>query len=149
MRFWDVPDAVDFELATQASQRFPWYSGHPFAGCFVCGPERSAGDGLRIFPGAVVEKNVVAAPWEPDTSVCDAAGTVQPEIVWAALDCPSWFGIFTFEPGAKYALLRQLSVRILRRPQERERCVVIGWASGRDGRKLHGGWQAVRLSGSD
>jgi hypothetical protein len=136
---WDVPGAVDFELATQAAGSFAWYNGHPFASCFVCGPERTEGDGLRIFPGAIAERSIVAAPWQPADSVCDASGTVQPEIVWAALDCPSWFGILAFEPGAQYALLGQLSARIVRRPQQQERCVVIGWASGRDGRKLHGG----------
>lgn len=136
---WDVPVAVPFDLAKQASQKFPWYSGHPFASCFVCGPDRENEDGLRIFPGAIAERRIVAAPWVPAESVCDASGIVQPEIVWAALDCPSWFGIFTFEPGVKYALLGQLSTRILKRPAAQEQCVVIGWAAGREGRKLHGG----------
>lgn len=136
---WPVPSPVDFEVASYASQYFPWYSGHPFATCFVCGPERDAGDGLRIFPGAILERSLVAAPWVPADSVCDPTGTVQPEVVWAALDCPSWFGILAFEPGAQFALLGQLTARVLRRPQSGERCVVAGWASGRDGRKLHGG----------
>ena len=136
---WHVPPPVDFESAAHATQNFPWYNGHPFAGCFVCGPERDRGDGLRIFPGAIADRGIVAAPWTPDESVCDAAGLVQPEIVWAALDCPSWFGIFAFEAGAKYALLGQLTARILRLPAARDRCVVTGWAGGRDGRKLHGG----------
>jgi hypothetical protein len=136
---WDVPPPVPFDVATQATTRFPWYNGHPFAGCFVCGPERDEGDGLRIFPGAIAERRVVGAPWVPADSVCDAAGIVQPEVVWAALDCPSWFGILAFEPGVRYALLGQLSARVIRRPSAHERCVVIGWASGREGRKLHGG----------
>jgi hypothetical protein len=114
----------------------------------VCGPEREDGDGLRIFPGTVEGRDVVAAPWTPTRSVCDASGVVQPEIVWAALDCPSWFGILAFEVGAKYALLGQLTARIHRRPGERERCVVVGWASGRDGRKLHGGSALYDSDGS-
>lgn len=136
---WDVPAPVTFDIATQAARKYPWYTGHPFASCFVCGPDRESEDGLRIFPGAIAERRVVAAPWVPAKSICDASGIVQPEIVWAALDCPSWFGIFAFEPGAKYALLGQLSARILQPPAAHDQCVVIGWAAGRDGRKLRGG----------
>jgi hypothetical protein len=138
-RAWDVPAPVTFELAAVASPGFPWFTGHPFASCFVCGPERAEMDGLRIFPGAVAERKVVAAPWVPAASVCDASGMVQPEIVWAALDCPSWFGIFAFEPDAQYALLGELTAHIVERPREGGRCVVLGWSRGRDGRKLYGG----------
>jgi hypothetical protein len=136
---WPVPPTVDLKLATQAAQKYAWYEGHPFASCFVCGPERSAGDGLRIFPGAIPERSVVAAAWIPDDSICDASARVQPEIMWAALDCPSWFGILAFEPDAKYALLGQMTTRILQCPSAHDRCVVIGWTAGRAGRKLQGG----------
>lgn len=143
----DIPGAVGFEMASSASQGFPWYEGHPFSSCFVCGPERQEMDGLRIFPGEVAERNVVAAPWVPNATVCDAGGFVQPEIVWAALDCPTWFGIFAFEPNAQYALLGELTANIIERPQERDRCVVMGWSRGRDGRKLHGGAAIYNESG--
>lgn len=143
----EIPGPVGFEMATRASQSFPWYEGHPFASCFVCGPERQESDGLRIFPGEVAERKVVAAPWVPAETVCDASGFVQPEIVWAALDCPSWFGIFAFETNAQYALLGELTAHIIERPQERDRCVVLGWSRGRDGRKLHGGTVIYNESG--
>jgi hypothetical protein len=144
---WEVPGPIGFELATDASQSFPWYVGHPFAACFVCGPEREEMDGLRIFPGEVAGRNVVAAPWVPAGSVCDASDLVQPEIVWAALDCPSWFGIYAFEPDAQYALLGELTAYIVERPRAGERCVVLGWSRGRDGRKLHGGTAIYSDSG--
>lgn len=136
---WDSPAPVEYDQAVGASRTFPWYKGHPFSSCFVCGPERMEGEGLRIFPGAVPERPIVAAPWTPADSVCDAAGLVQQEIVWAALDCPSWFGILAFEAGVRYALLGELTARIISRPRQDGRCVIVGWASGRDGRKLHGG----------
>jgi hypothetical protein len=145
---WEVPAPVSFEQATHAARDFPWYRGHPFATCFVCGPERQVDDGLRIFPGAVPDRNVVAAPWTPADSMCDAAGEVQPEIVWAALDCPSWFGIFAFEAGVHYALLGELTARVLRRPRAHEPCVVTGWAAGRSGRKLHGGTAIFDAAGA-
>ena len=66
---------------------------HPYPACFVCGPTRDEGDGLRIFPGPVEGRELYAAPWTPDDSVADDEGIVRPEFVWAALDCPS--GIVT------------------------------------------------------
>jgi hypothetical protein len=135
----DIPAPVEYHVAHRASALYRWRSGHPFPGCFVCGPDRLPGDGLRIFPGPVPGRRVVAAPWIPDASVCDAGGRVQTEVVWAALDCPSWFGLLEYEPGTGVGLLGQLSARILRRPVAGERCVAMGWAAGRDGRKLYAG----------
>jgi hypothetical protein len=142
----DAPAPVSFEAATDAAGRYRWAVGHPFPGCFVCGPEREPGDGLRIFPGPVAGRDVVAAPWVPDPSVCDPGGLVQPAVVWAALDCPSWFGLLEFEPGTTVGLLGQLTARVLRRPAAGEACVALGWARGREGRKLHAG---AALFGSD
>lgn len=136
---WQVPGPVEYDHAVGASRTYPWYEGHPFPSCFVCGPDRVDGDGLRIFPGALSERRVVAAPWTPPDSVCDASGLVQHEVVWAALDCPSWFGILEFETSVRYALLGELTARIIDRPRQNSRCVIVGWASGRDGRKLYGG----------
>lgn len=133
------PATVSFDDALHASRGYRWYEGHPFATCFVCGPERDEGDGLRIFPGRVAGSDVVAAPWVPHFSVCDEEGRVRCEVVWAALDCPSWFGILEFGGQVRYALLGQLTARIHRRPSAGSQLSVIGWNAGRDGRKLHGG----------
>jgi hypothetical protein len=135
----DVPAPVNYDVASEASRSFPWFTGHPFATCFVCGPERHPGDGLCIFPGLVEGREIVAAPWIPDAIVCDDDYLVRPEVVWAALDCPSWFGLLAFESGVRWALLGQLTARVLRRPRAGEKCVAIGWSRGRDGRKLFGG----------
>ncbi|HEU0200573.1 MAG TPA: hypothetical protein VFR86_09060, partial [Burkholderiaceae bacterium] len=42
-----------FEVAAEASGSYLGFARHPFPTCFVCGPRRSTGDGLRIFPGRV------------------------------------------------------------------------------------------------
>ena len=141
-----VPTPASFDEASDASTRYRWTTGHPFPGCFVCGTERHTGDGLCIFPGRVPERTVVAAPWVPHPSVCDAAGHAELEVVWAALDCPSWFGALEFANGKPGALLGQLTARVVRRPAANERCVVLGWSRGRDGRKLYAG---AALFGSD
>lgn len=135
----EAPPPVGFEEAVKASRGYPWFEGHPFPTCFVCGPERAPGDGLRLLPGAVEGREVAAAPWVPDPSVADAQGVVRPEIVWAALDCPSWFGMHCFHPFTGMALLGRLAARIDSRPRAGERCVVAGWFRGREGRKIHTG----------
>jgi hypothetical protein len=133
------PAPVSFDDAVKASRGYPWFTGHPFPSCFVCGPERAEGDGLRILPGAVDGREVAAAPWTPDASLADAQGVVRPEIVWAALDCPSWFGMSLFHPWSGVALLGRLAARIEQLPRAGERCVCLGWFLGRDGRKIHTG----------
>ncbi len=46
-----APAAVSFERAREASGQYVGFRRHHFRGCFVCGPARAAGDGLRILPG--------------------------------------------------------------------------------------------------
>ena len=48
----EVPEAPGLEVAVEAARHYAGFESHPFPGCFVCGPERAPGDGLRIFPGA-------------------------------------------------------------------------------------------------
>jgi len=132
----DVPVPVSFREAEQAAKSYVWFDGHPFPTCFVCGPDRSEGDGLRIFPGPVAGRNIIAAPWTPHASLADEGGTVRPEIVWAALDCPS--GIVFAGPGM-VVVLGRLAARLIAPIVIGQRYVVIGWQLGVEGRKLHSG----------
>jgi hypothetical protein len=132
-----VPEPVGFEAAGEAARGYLGFERHPFPTCFVCGPEREAGDGLRIFPGAVTGRDVAASPWIPDPSLAGDDGLVRPEIVWAVLDCPSWFGFAAFESFEGAAVLGRLTARLEGRPRPGDRCVAMGWLVGRDGRKIH------------
>jgi len=127
-----VPEPVSFAAAEQASGRCPWLTDHPYPECFVCGTHRP--DGLRIFPGPVEGRRIAAAPWVPDASVADA-GVVRPAVVWASVDCPSLFGYGCFEQWDALMLLGRFTAQVHRLPTVGERCVVTGWALGRDGRK--------------
>jgi hypothetical protein len=135
----EPPAPVSFEEATDAARRYPWAVHHPFPGCFVCGPERAEGDGLRIFPGAVTGREVAAAPWIPHASIAEPGGRVPPEIVWSALDCPSWFGLACFHTWEGRPLLGRLTAEIRELPRVGEHHVCVGWLVGRDGRKAHVG----------
>ena len=131
----EVPDAPGLESAVEAARGYAGFDLHPFPGCFVCGPERAPGDGLRIFPGRVGASDIVAAPWTPDESLRGADGTVDRRYVWAALDCPSYFGL----PTAPLALLGRLTASIEALPEVGEPLVAIGWPIDAEGRKHFAG----------
>lgn len=141
----DLPGAVGWQQALDASRHYIGFREHPYPGCFVCGPERvpGSGAGLGLFPGATTTasgRKVAAAPFTPPADLADSAGLLRPELVWAALDCPSWFGHAAFVSPVPKILLGRLSVRILRRPHAVgpavEPCVVVGWGLGQDGRRI-------------
>jgi len=106
---------------------------HPI--CFTCGNVREEGDGLRVFPGQVAgaEKGVVACPWTPHAAFADADGVVQPEMVWAALDCPGFFA-WVEKEGRHGALLGTMTGEILIPPRAGEEYIVLAWPIVREGR---------------
>lgn len=131
----EVPAPVSFAEAQAAAARYPWRETHPYPTCFVCGPQREAGDGLCIFPGPVPGRALFAAPWTPDASLAGADGRVRDEFVWGALDCPS--GIVTDLFGEVGRILLGRLAADLRRPvMAGAPHVVQAWTVGRDGRKL-------------
>jgi len=130
----DVPSPVAFDDAVEASRVYPGFQDHAFPRCFACGPARTVGDGLRIFPGPVPGRGLVAAPWVPEGSLADAHGWVRPEFLWAALDCPSgWAPIVA--AGGTPMLLGELAAHLLGRVRVGERSVVMAWITGGEGRK--------------
>jgi len=143
-----VPDAPTPQEARAAAGRGPYYGDPLFPDCFVCGPARAPGDGLRIFPGRVPRRPVWAAPWTPDPSVGGLDGQVRNEVVWAALDCPG--GVAAAEaaavPAGTPVLLGQMTARLGARPRIGTEYRLVAWLLGRDGRKLTAG---SALLGSD
>jgi len=137
----EIPGPVSMADAHAVAGRASYYTDPVFPDCFVCGTGRWPGDGLRIFPGPVPGRPVWAAPWTPDPSVTGAAGRVRPEVVWAALDCPS--GIAAAEAAGlardTAILLGQMTASLAGLPAAGDRCRVIAWPGGRDGRKLTAG----------
>jgi hypothetical protein len=131
-----VPPAVSRLAAVEASLRCRGLQQHVFPRCFVCGPQRARGDGLRIFAGPVAgraEPGLVASPWIPDSSLALVDGRVAPQFMWAALDCPGYFAIAA---DGRVALLAEHVARIERRLRIDEPAVAIGWRIGGEGR-LH------------
>lgn len=133
-----LPDPVGFGEAEAAAREYPGFRGHVFPRCFGCGPDRAAGDGLRIFPGPVPGRALVAAPWIPDRSLTGDRGGVRLEFLWAALDCPSGWAPIVADEGPP-SVLGELAARVIGPVRAGERCVVLGWALGGEGRKSFAG----------
>lgn len=133
--------AVTSEAADAAAGRSRYYDAPLFPGCFVCGPARTAGDGLRVFPGRVAGRALWAAPWTPEETVGGADGRVRAEVVWAALDCPS--GIAASDaadvPAGTAVVLGRMAAAVDGLPWPGDRCTVVAWPAAGDGRKLHAG----------
>ena len=129
----DVPPPPSLAEARDAEPRFIGHSNHIFPGCFVCGPERGLGDGMRIFPGQLHDQaRRVAATWTPDDTVADDEGFVRPEFIWAALDCPGYFAAAT---DAGMALLGRMSAVLHRKARAGEPLIITGWPIETEGRK--------------
>jgi len=136
-----VPDVLSpgAEAARVAAKTYRGADDHVLPHCFVCGPARRPGDGLRIFPdwlkdpAGIENPNpfpVVAAPWRPSADLCDGSGQIAPEFMWAALDCPGAFAL-----RAEPILLGRISARILHRPRVDDSLVVLAWRRGSERRK--------------
>ena len=123
-----LPAPVAFDAAEAAALPCGDESS-PFPECFVCGRARAPGDGLRIFVGPVSGRAVHAAAW--------IAPARAPELVWAALDCPGAYA--SGAAGRGEAVLGRFAARIDRTPEAGERCVVVAWPLGEEGRKLYAG----------
>ena len=130
-----VPSPPSYVQAVWASQHYAGFREHAFPDCFVCGPHRRRGDGLRIFPG-MLDSGIVAAPWLAADALDRGDGHVASEFHWAALDCPGYFAI---SGGRRPMLLGEMQAHVDRRVHVGEPCTVIGWRIGVDGRKHHVG----------
>ena len=134
---FEAPAPVSVEEAEEASTRYAGFHHHAYPTCFTCGPARD--DGLRIFPGPVEgRERLVAAPWTP--------AEPRPEIIWAALDCPSGWAVDDFQREG--VMLGRMAARIRELPALGERHVLVGWALGEEGRKRNAGSALLNAGGN-
>ncbi len=128
----DLPKPPEYFEAVEASRRYAGFAHHRFPTCFVCGTDRPRGDGMRIFAGPIPERDLVAAPWVPDSSLDRGDGKVRPEFMSAALDCPGFYAVSLDD---RMMLLGEFTAHVNRLVHVGERCTVTGWRIASDGRK--------------
>jgi hypothetical protein len=134
----EVPAPVSVEEARAARARYRGLETGPFARCFVCGLARE--DAFGVQAGRVEGRDVVASPWTPPEWTADESGAVRREIVWAVLDCPTYFAAYVDTPDPlPPAVLARFAARIDTPIRAGEEHVAIGWPIATDGRKLRAG----------
>jgi hypothetical protein len=133
----DPPEPPGYVDTLDASLKYAGFTEHPFPTCFVCGTQRARGDGMRVFAGPVADRDIVAAPWVPHTSLDGGGGKVRPEFMWAAMDCPGCFA--ANKSGRGNWLLGEFTAHVDRLVHIDEPCRIIGWPLGSNGRKHEAG----------
>lgn len=140
----EVPEPVSPEVAHRAAQRYRGLPDGPFSRCFVCGRARE--DSLGVFAGEVEGRELVASPWTPPPWAAGESGHVLPELVWAVLDCPTFFAAYLGEE-LPISFLVRLGARIGAPVIAGEEHVVIAWPAGSDGRKRRAGSAVLSREG--
>ena len=106
--------------------------------CLVCSRIRAVGDGLRVLGTAGPAPGTSLSCYLPHANHADGRGRIKPEFVWGTLDCPGAFAAQDpddFRP----ALTGRMTAKVIDPPRVGERCAVVGWRIGQDGRKLYSG----------
>jgi hypothetical protein len=132
-----TPQPPTFAEALVATASFPGLRFHPYPRCVGCGTGRTDASALRIFPGPLVTRGLVAAVWYP-SSDATADGFIRPEFAWAALDCPGGWAANHFGQVDRPAVLGRMAAR-LPPIMAQNAHIVVGWLEGVSGRKLTAG----------
>jgi hypothetical protein len=114
--------------------KVPMRGVHPI--CFCCGTEVAPNEGAHVYSAPLPKKHQVAAAWIPDPSLA-TDGVVRPEMIWTALDCPGQMAWRA--EGTQTGMLGRITARIEKPVHASERCVVIGWTMGNEGKKFFAG----------
>jgi hypothetical protein len=103
-----------------------------FDSCYVCAPARA--DGLGVVFGPLRGRpELTAAVLHAGAGVPEEDGALAPEIVWAALDCPSYTP--PLWGHAQPSLLAGMRAEVLEFVPAGEPMAVVGWTLGGEGRK--------------
>ncbi len=143
------PFPVRFEESETAARGYPGFGRHLFPNCFACGPQREQGDGLRVFPGPVADREVVASPLTPSRNLAGKDHVVAPEYVWSVLDCPSIWALVMQEPSdsSERAVSARMAVQQLAPIVAGAPHVVMAWPIARDARTRTGGGAILSTTG--
>ena len=106
--------------------------------CIVCGRGRGVGDGLRVLGTSGPQPGYSLSCYIPHANHADPSGRIRPEFVWGTLDCP---GAYAAQDDGDFrpAMTGRMTAKVIEPPKVGERCAVVGWRIGAEGRKLYSG----------
>jgi hypothetical protein len=132
------PPPTDWADVTRRGEEGGSPEGSDFTWCLVCGRSRGVGDGLRVFGTGGPQAGYSLSCYTPHANHADGSGRIRPEFVWGTLDCP---GAWAVQDPEDYrpVLTGRMTAKVIEAPQVGERCAVVGWEIGKDGRKLYSG----------
>jgi hypothetical protein len=138
----EIPAPPGLDEAAAAGEHLIHDEGtHLYPSCFTCGPDRAAGDGLRLFMGRVPgREGIIASAWVPHQDLAGTDGALPEELVWAALDCPSIWASWSTErpasfPTDSFTVLARQRLESMAPVAVGEAAIVSAWPIHRDGRK--------------
>jgi hypothetical protein len=109
-----------------------------FGTCIVCSRTRGVGDGLRVLGTSGPQPGYSLSCYIPHANHADSSGRIRPEFVWGTLDCPGAFAVQDPD-DIRPALTGRMTAKVIEPPKVGERCAVVGWRIGAEGRKLYSG----------
>ena len=128
----EPPYRPGVEEAREAASVRPHDWPEAFGTCYVCAPART--DGLGVVFGPLPSRpELTGAVLHAGPDVPAQDGVLAPEIVWAALDCPSYTP--PLWGHTRPSLLAALRAELLEPVPAGEVMAVVGWTLGVDGRK--------------
>src|SRR5438876_7545903 len=120
-----TPQPPTFAEALAATASFPGLLSHPFPRCVGCGTGRTDSLALRIFPGPLAGRDLVAAIWCPSGEATQD-GFIKPEFAWAALDCPGGWAALRFGQVDRPAVLGRMAARLVGPITAHDAHIVVG-----------------------
>jgi hypothetical protein len=140
------PPPSDWREVMQRAKDGGCFEDSEFHYCIVCGRGRAVGDGLRVFGTHGPEAGRSLSCYVPHAAHADAEGRIRSEFVWGTLDCPGAWAVQDPDDW-RPALTGRMTAKVIDRPRVGERCAVVGWSIGSEGRKLYSGTALYTESG--
>ena len=141
----EVPGAITLEEARDAARRYRGLRESQFSRCFVCGLDRE--DSFGVYAGQVSGRELVASPWTPAAWTADGEGNVLAELIWAVLDCPTYFAAYMERDPLPTGFLVRQQARVLRPVPSGTEHVVASWLVAADGSKSLAGSAVLSAGG--
>ncbi|WP_416897540.1 MAG: hypothetical protein ACMVY4_19055 [Minwuia sp.] len=133
----EVPAKPSDAEIEAALPNYPGAKNSPIPHCFVCGVKNAPGEGLRVFASPIEGRDLVAAKWDAHPNMAGDDGFILERHVFAALDCPGAYAWFGQTSGSM--LLGRIAGEVTGKVKAGDRCTVLAWREGIDGRKAYAG----------